>query len=342
MASVYNQKLKKLVSKTAVVHTGIPVIVCDCNLRVCQMSCGAAQRFADMRIGTDFSVCIPESCDLSDGSYAVLMIGRNSYPVLIAAGCIDADTYTAFIFESSYIEFTDEPAYVSGARIALVDRLKELLGDPSSADHRFGRQYKQLEHLKSCGMQSGLYYLNQTVQNIGDSLDYIMKQCEDQLETVGCSVMKRIHTDAFTSFVCNRQYFNTMLPMLMAAGIAVSRNGQLEIFCEKHEGSNTAKAVKFGIATKCSDDCSLTIHDLQELIEREPPVALELSAADCMLEAIGKRLEFACEGDTAKIYFVIEAGTSDIIELHSDSLDRTDPVRRLMHELLEIFGLIGR
>lgn len=336
-----NENLKKLISRSAISNSLIPVIICDENFTVCQRSIGAARLMPKPAQNGSVLPHISESATkkIADGDDPVCVLFRApdcEIFTVITGGTVEGERYYAFIFEPRILSAPETvPPYIAESYRHLCDTAKELIVSEQTDFSRFERSAAAMLRLTDFREKISPVYLKARAGfvDICRELERVVNEYAELFSTVGMSV--NLHRLSKEPQICSypSEVIHIFASVLISTAALLSADGNTEVTCGISPESDSRARVSVTVE---SDNKDKRIEKFADLIPYAMPLSLELAAIMDIAEHYGFELNCTSEEGKLNIEWAINARKSTVIKLHAPTTHTAEHLRRITAELFDI------
>lgn len=340
MPPASNEKLKKLISQSAIKSSLVPVIICGENFKVCMKSAGAAKLISKPSAGGSVLPHLP------DGTAEKIAAGDTPHGTLfgtpdgeifavVTNGTVEGENYYALIFEQGTALIQNEiPGYIAESYRHLSDAVNELL-------HTSEKNFSRLERSVAAMCRLTDFFGKKSSDVMPERMAYtdvyrelaaVVDGYSELLSTVGAAINLRRLSNEPQVCACPTEAVHAFFSVLIAAALMISSDGYAEISCD---AKDSHAVISMDIL---ADGNEGEIESFEDLAIYAASLRLELAAIIDMAEHYGFGLICRSDGKKLCIGCEIETRKSAAIQLHAPVYDGVSEGLRRM--IAELFGIV--
>lgn len=341
MPAISNAKLKKLISKSAIKNSLIPLIICDENYVVCQKSIGAARLMPKPAQNSSILPHISEDtvkkmAGGDDPVCALFTIPSSEVFTVITKGVVANEKYYAFIFEPRILSVPESvPPYIAESYRRLCDTAKELIASEETKFSRFERSAAAMLRLADFRERISPRYLSgkSGFVDICKEIERVVNEYAELFSTVGMSIDFHRLSDEPQICAYPAEVIHIFASVLVSTAALLSADGNTEVVCGSSPESDSHTRISLIIT---SDKNGKQIEKFEDLMFYAAPLSLELAAIIDMAEHYGFKLICSSGDGKLNIAWEVEARRSAVIKLHAPTRHTAENLRRMVAELFDV------
>ncbi len=323
MEHKYNKKLKELADASAVLHSVVPVLICDEHLFVCTKSIGVDRLLEHMPLKRSIADRFTSEAieKINNRNVRVFFtefgLGNISAPAVITKGVVSEQPYVSVILEPKLIFTSLLPdKYCDEACCAIADSLDSLLNASEKNTSMLKHRCLQLSRLCSI---LGTHSLPKPIVpspaiNIPEFIDLFASNCETAMPLVGMSIQRIPITAASPSTNIPSRLFQITVSTLLMSALSFSSNGNIELSCIELKDDNK---VEISFAASITKELAAAVDNYSNFEDTAIPMRLELSALKSVAPIYGIDIGFSIENEKITFFCRIPTFYGRTAEMHS-------------------------
>ncbi len=350
MEHKYNKALKELADASAVVHSVVPVLICDEHLFVCTKSIGVNRLLEHMPLKRSIADRFNSEAieKINDRDVRVFFtefgLGNISAPAVITKGVFSGQPYISVILEPKLVfnsflpdKYHDEPLG------AVADSLDSLLNMSETDTSELKHRCLQLSRLCSI---LGTHSLPKPIVpspavSIPEFIDLFASNCETAMPLVGMSIQRIPITAASPNTNIPSRILQMTLSTLLMSALSFSSDGNIELKCIYSKDDSKAE---ISFAASIATELAAKAENFADFENIAIPMRLELSALKTVAPIHGIDIGFSVENEKIIFSCRIPAFYGRTAEMHSsDEVISTEFIQMLreMYDFVSVHRKLG-
>ncbi len=337
-----DKELKKIISKSAVKESSIPIIICDANFKVCMRTAGAVKLISKPTVGGSLLAHIHEDTaeKISSGAIpccAFFDSADGKVFTIVTDGEVRGRQYYAFILEPEISAIPAEvPQYIADSYCRLSDAVAEILASPSVTCTRLEHSITATLRLTDFFEKNGLDTLSAKsgFTDVYSELETVIDEYTELFSTIGAAIsFSRLYARS-PLCIYPAEILHIFASVLIGTALPLSTDGHLDITCEISPDDSSMARISVGVMTKGE---ILNVRSFHDFSTRIVPFTLELAAIEDMAEHYGFGLSCDSLENKLNISFDIPVHSSMSIRLNAPIRRVTEAhLRRTVTELFDV------